>query len=262
MASPARPVLRDVTLRDGLQLASGTLPSDRKLALARTLLANGVESLEIGAVVRPDRVPAMADTLDLLGALDDIECDRAWVLVPNLTGARRALDAGARNIEYVLSVSDAHNRANVGRDTDASLAELPGIVRLATDAGARVQISLSTAFTCPFEGIIDSDRVLAILADPRIAGVGSVALCDTVGQAVPAEVTALTRAARDRLPETWLVYHGHDTWGQGVANALAALAAGADLLDAARERAVQAHPRQHRRAPAASGSAPGWSGLR
>ena len=232
--SPNHPVLRDVTLRDGLQLAKGSLGTEQKLALARTLFGAGIDCLEIGAVVRPDRVPAMADTLDLLALLTDDERERSWVLVPNLKGAQRAVDAGARNIEYVLSVSDAHNRANVGRPTETSLDELPEIVRIVTDAGGQVQVSLSTTFTCPFEGAVDPERVLALLDDTRMRGVTSVALCDTIGQAVPAEVASLTRAARERLgPDCWLVYHGHDTWGQGVANALAALGAGAETVDGA-----------------------------
>lgn len=230
---PACPVLRDVTLRDGLQLARGSLTTDQKLALLQTLLESGIASVEVGAVVRPDRVPAMADTLELLARLDDPAREIAWVLVPNLKGAQLALDAGARNIEVVLSVSDAHNRANVGRSTAESLAALPGIAALAHAAGATLQVSLSTAFSCPFTGPVDPGRVLALLDDPVIAAADSVALCDTLGQAVPGDVTALTRAARERLPDTWLVYHGHDTWGQGVANALAALAAGADTVDGA-----------------------------
>lgn len=232
--STTRPFVRDVTLRDGLQLARETLPTDQKHKLARTLFANGVESIEIGAVVRPDRVPEMADTLDLIGRLSDDERAKAWVLVPNLKGAQLAIDAGTRNIEYVLSVSDAHNRANVGRATDASLEELPGISPLVTDVGGTLQVSLSTAFTCPFEGAIAPERVHALLDDGRMDGVDSIALCDTIGQATPAEAASLTRAARERLgPDRWLVFHGHDTWGQGVANSLAALASGVDTVDAA-----------------------------
>ena len=232
--APNRPVIRDVTLRDGLQLAKGTLPTERKLDLARTLIASGIESLEVGAVVRPDRVPAMADTLDLLGMLTGDERAKAWVLVPNLKGAQLASEAGARNIEYVLSVSDAHNRANVGRPTEASLEEIPAIADLVTHPDGSLQVSLSTAFTCPYEGPIDPDRVLALLDDPRMDDVDSVALCDTIGQAIPADVAFLTRSARERLDlDRWLVFHGHDTWGQGVANSLAALTSGADTVDAA-----------------------------
>lgn len=233
-ASPNRPLLRDVTLRDGLQLAKELLPTDAKLRLAQTLLANGVSCIEIGAAVRPDRVPAMADTMELVGLLDDSERDRVWVLVPNLKGAQRAVDAGVRNIEYVLSVTDGHNRANVGRETEASVAELPAIEELVREADGTLQVSLSTSFSCPYEGAVAPERVLALLADERMATVDSVALCDTIGQATPGEVTALTRSAREVLgADRWLFFHGHDTWGQGVANSIAALASGADTVDAA-----------------------------
>ena len=230
---PGRPVVRDVTLRDGLQLASGILPTEDKLRLARALFANGVESIEIGAVVRPDKVPSMADTLELIGRLTDEERAKSWVLVPNLTGARKAIDAGATQLELVLSVSDEHNRANVGRSTDQSLDDIPQVVEAVKVVGGELQLSLSTAFTCPFAGPIDPEAVHALLDDPRTAQVDGVALCDTIGQATPHDVSALFAQVRKQLGDRWLLFHGHDTWGQGVANSLAALASGADTVDAA-----------------------------
>jgi hydroxymethylglutaryl-CoA lyase len=226
-----RPILRDVTLRDGLQLTRTVLPTDRKLRLARSLFGLGVPSLEIGAVMRPDVVPRLADTLELVRRLTGPELARSWVLVPNLTGARRALAAGARNIEYVLSVSDAHNRANVGRSTGASLDQLPAVAAEVAAEGGVLQLALSTAFSCPFEGPVAPDRVTTLLADARAQVADSFVLCDTIGQAVAVEVTELVRAGRELVGDRWLIYHGHDTWGQGVANGLAALAAGADTLD-------------------------------
>ncbi|HYH12785.1 MAG TPA: hydroxymethylglutaryl-CoA lyase [Thermomicrobiales bacterium] len=232
--SDRRPIIRDVTLRDGLQLAQGSLSTTDKLHLARTLLADGIDCIEIGAAVRPDRVPAMADTFELVGMLDDDEREKVWVLVPNLKGAQRAVEAGVRNIEYVLSVTDSHNRANVGRDTEASVAEIPAISDLVHGAGGTLQVSLSTAFTCPFEGEVDPSRVVALLNESRMETVDSVALCDTIGQATPAAVASLTRTARERFgDDRWLFFHGHDTWGQGVANSIAALENGADTVDAA-----------------------------
>jgi hydroxymethylglutaryl-CoA lyase len=226
-----RPILRDVTLRDGLQLTRTVLPTGQKLRLARELFELGVPSLEIGAVMRPDVMPQLADTLELIRRLTGPELARAWVLVPNLTGARRALAAGARNIEYVLSVSDAHNRANVGRSTEASLEQLPAVAAEVAAEGGALQLALSTAFSCPFEGPVAPERSTALLADPRAQVADSFALCDTIGQAVAAEVTELVGAGRELVGDRWLIYHGHDTWGQGVANGLAALAAGADTLD-------------------------------
>jgi hydroxymethylglutaryl-CoA lyase len=221
-------VVRDVTLRDGLQLVSTHMPTADKVDLVRFLLSCGLPALEIGAVVR--RVPTMADTLDVVAALDGSELARCWVLVPNATGARLAIDAGVRRIQYVLSVSPSHNKANVGCDVGQSLDGLAEAVSLGHTRGVAVQLALATAFTCPFEGATPEDAVLAVVSDARAAGVSSVVLCDTIGQAVPADVTSLTAAVCAVADEVW--FHGHDTWGLGVANTFAAIGAGAAAVDA------------------------------
>ncbi len=225
--------LRDVTLRDGLQLTGKLLPTEEKLRLARALLALGVDQVEIGAMARPDLVPPMANTLEVIAGLTPQELERCWVWVATPRSAQRALDAGARNVQYCLSASDAHNLANVGRSTEDSLAALPQVLQAADAVGAAVQLTIATSFTCPFEGAVPPERVQAIATDPRAGGAVSVAVCDTLGQAVPAEVARLTEAVRQRLPATTgVLFHGHDTWGLGVANAIAAVQAGADTLDA------------------------------
>jgi hydroxymethylglutaryl-CoA lyase len=225
-------VIRDVTLRDGLQLAGATLPVADKVALARALLRAGVPELEVGSLASPDRVPQMAGTLEVVAALSAAERERCWVWVATPGHVRRALAAGARNLQYCLSVSDAHNRANLGRDTAASLDTIPEAVAAVAGAGGRIQLCLATAFSCPFDGPVDPARVLAIAADPRTAGTGDIVLCDTLGQAVPAEVGQLVRRVRDQRPRR-IVFHGHDTWGQGLANAFAAVEAGAEMVDGA-----------------------------
>jgi hydroxymethylglutaryl-CoA lyase len=224
--------LRDVTLRDGLQLTGKLLPTERKIALARELLRIGVPQLEIGSLARPDLVPPLADTLDVVAALGEEERHRCWVWVATPRHVERALAAGARNLQYCLSVSDAHNRANVGRDTIASLEAIPRAVEMADAAGGRVQLCLATAFTCPFDGPVEPDRVLEIVTSPLAHGTSDVVVCDTLGQASPAEVGALVSDVRAAAQGRGLVFHGHDTWGQGVANTLSAIAAGADTVDA------------------------------
>ena len=226
-------ILRDVTLRDGLQLTGRILPTERKVELVRALLRLGVPELEIGSMVRPDLVPPLADTLDVVAALTPLERERCWIWAATPRGVAHAVAAGARNVQYCLSVSDAHNRANVGRDTDASLAAMPEATQVIRAAGGRIQLCLATAFTCPFDGPVDPDRVLRIVRDPRTAGAVDVVLCDTLGQSAPAEVSALVGRVHRERPAQRIVFHGHDTWGQGVANALAAVAAGAGMVDGA-----------------------------
>ncbi|WP_380176388.1 hydroxymethylglutaryl-CoA lyase [Kineococcus sp. DHX-1] len=221
--------LRDVTLRDGLQLVGRAPSTERKVEIVRELLALGVPSLEIGSMARPDLVPTLADTLDVVDALTPEELERCWVWVATPGHVRRAAERGATNFQYCLSVSDAHNRANLGRSTEASLDTVPDGVSAA--GGGRVQLTLATSFTCPFDGPVDPDEVVRIAADPRTAGTVDVVVCDTLGQATPGEVGSLVARVRAETPPRRTGFHGHDTWGQGVANALAAVQAGAAFVD-------------------------------
>ncbi|MFD2758760.1 beta/alpha barrel domain-containing protein [Gulosibacter faecalis] len=230
-AEPAPARIRDVTLRDGLQLTGKPLPTERKVRLVRELLALGVEELEIGSMARPDLVPAVADTLDVVAALTTEELERCWIWVATPRHVERARAAGATRFQYCFSASDSHNRANIGRDTEASLAAMPDAMAAAGDDG-QVQLCIATSFTCPFEGVVPIERVAAIVDDPRTDGASHVVIADTLGQAHPADVRERVGLAAERrgLP---VVFHGHDTWGLGVANALAAVSAGATTLDGA-----------------------------
>ncbi|WP_378733591.1 hydroxymethylglutaryl-CoA lyase [Nocardia brasiliensis] len=225
------PVLRDVTLRDGLQLTGKVLPVERKVDIVRRLLALGVPALEIGSMARPDLVPPMANTMELVAALSPEELQRCWVWVATPRHVEKAAAAGVRNFQYCFSVSDAHNKANIGRSTEDSVAAMPDAVRLAEAAGGSIQLCLATSFTCPFDGPVDPERVLAIAGDPRTEGAADIVLADTLGQANPAEVGSLVAAVRARTPQRRIVFHGHDTWGMGVANTLAAIQSGAAMVD-------------------------------
>lgn len=227
------PLLRDVTLRDGLQLTGKVLPVEQKIDVVRRLLAAGVPALEIGSMARPDLVAPMANSLELIAALTPDELAKCWVWVATPRHVEKAAAAGARNFQYCFSVSDAHNKANIGRDTETSVAAMPDAIRLAHEIGGEIQLCLATTFTCPFDGPVDPARVLAIANDPRTEGAADIVLADTLGQAHPGQVSALVTAVRDSTPPRRIVFHGHDTWGMGVANTLAAVAAGATMVDGA-----------------------------
>ncbi|MFG3522051.1 hydroxymethylglutaryl-CoA lyase [Nocardia nova] len=226
-------ILRDVTLRDGLQLTGTPLATHRKLEIVRTLLELGVPELEIGSLARPDLVPSMADTLELIAELTPEELERCWVWVATPRHVAKAAAAGATRFQYCLSASDAHNRANIGRDTATSLDAFPEALGAARDVRGRIQLCIATAFTCPFEGPVPEQRVLDIVSDPRTGGANDTVLCDTLGQAIPAQVAELVRQTTALNPQRRTIFHGHDTWGMGVANALAAIAAGAQVVDGA-----------------------------
>ena len=226
-----RAELRDVTLRDGLQLTAKMVPTERKIQIVRELLALGVPELEIGSMARGDLVPPLADTLDVIAALEPEELERCWIWVATPRHIEKAAAAGARNFQYCFSATDSHNKANIGRSTEDSVAAMPEAVRIAREVGGSIQLCIATAFTCPFEGVTDPERVIGIAADPRTAGADDIVVCDTIGQAVPTQVADLILAVKDRTPERRIVFHGHDTWGLGVANSLAAIDAGATMID-------------------------------
>lgn len=227
------PILRDVTLRDGLQLTGKLLTTERKVAIVRGLLAAGVEEIELGSMARPDLVPPMANTLEVVESLTEAERAKCWIWVATPRQVQRAIDAGITNVQYCLSVSDAHNQANIGRDTETSLAAFPEAFELVRAAGGKIQLCLATSFTCPFEGEIDPQRVIDIARDPRAIDADDIVICDTLGQAVPQQVSSLIAAAGETNSNRRVVFHGHDTWGLGVANSLAAASAGAAVLDGA-----------------------------
>ena len=226
---------RDVTLRDGLQLTGKLLATEAKVRLVRELFALGVAELEIGSMARPDLVPPLANSAEVIAALTPAELEHCWVWVATPGQLRRAADAGATRFQFCFSASQSHNKANVNRSVDASLDGLAEAVALAGGCGGKVQLALATSFTCPFEGPVAPDRVLAIAADSRLRGVTDLVLCDTIGQAVPREVSALVAAAVDQVAvhatAARVAFHGHDTWGLGVANSLTALGAGAAFVD-------------------------------
>ena len=228
------PILRDVTLRDGLQdeLPIGT---EAKLAIYEALVAAGVRELELTSFVRADLVPAMADAEALCAATAAVAGGvTRWGLVLNTRGAERALAAGLGHLQFVVSVSDTHSRHNAGRSTDEALDDLTTVVGLASAAGAVVEVTLACSFGCPFEGQIPVARVTALAGRCVEAGVASIGLADTIGVAIPSEVRRLVAEIADLASGAGVAVgvHLHDTRGLGVANALAAIEAGVDRIDA------------------------------
>ncbi|MDZ7928674.1 hydroxymethylglutaryl-CoA lyase [Rhodococcus sp. NPDC076796] len=223
--------LRDVTMRDGLQLTGKMLSTERKLEIIRALIELGVPSLEIGSMARGDKVPPMANTLEVIGALTAAELARCWVWVATPRHVEKAAAAGARNFQYCFSASDSHNQANIGRTTEVSLAAMPDAVDIARSVGGEIELCIATSFTCPFEGQVPPDRVIEIANDERATGATDIVICDTLGQAVPVQISSLISRVRAETPDRRVVFHGHDTWGLGVANTLAAISAGATMVD-------------------------------
>ncbi len=229
--TPIRPtvVLRDVSLRDGLQ-DEAPIPTEVKLALFEALVAAGVRELELTSFVRPDRVPAMADADRMCAATADSDVVR-WGLVLNRRGVERALAAGLTHLQYVVSVSETHSRENAGAGTEDAIAAFEAVAEPALSAGAVVEMTLSTAFGCPYEQRIAPARVVDVARRVAAAGASSIGLADTIGVAIPAEVARLVDLVSAAV-EVPVGVHLHDTRGLAMANALTALDHGVARFDA------------------------------
>ncbi|WP_018601229.1 hydroxymethylglutaryl-CoA lyase [Mycobacterium sp. 155] len=223
--------IREVCLRDGLQLEN-PIPLSAKVALLEAIVATGVREVEATAFVSPSKVPALADApefAETLTAFPDVEFS-ALVASPN--GAKRAIAAGLRSIEYVVSASDSHSQANVGRTSAEATSAIADVARVAHDADATVEVIVATAWDCPFDGPTDSHRVIDILSAAVEFGVDRVAIADTIGTATPRRVTSLVEHARPVIGALPLGAHFHNTRGSGLASAYAAVQAGVTRLDA------------------------------
>jgi hydroxymethylglutaryl-CoA lyase len=223
--------LREVGPRDGLQNEE-PVPTEAKVALVDALSATGVGRIEAVSFVHPRAVPQMADADAVWSRIRRRPGVRYSALVPNLRGAQRALTAGVTELEVVVSASDTHNRRNVNRPTAASLDEIAEIIAVAHAGGATCQVIVSTAWGCPYEGDVPTDRVLAVAGRALRDGADGLSYGDTTGMATPGRVTRLVGETRLAHPEVPLNLHFHNTRGTGLANVLAALQLGVSDFDA------------------------------
>jgi hydroxymethylglutaryl-CoA lyase len=224
--------LLEVGPRDGLQMEPGVVPTAVKTELIERLLQAGLKRIEVTSFVNPKKVPQMADAEDLLSLLDRPE--GAWFtgLVLNRKGLDRAIAAGCNEIGMVVVASDTFNRRNQGVSTDESIAAWLDIANSARSVGIRAQVTVSAAFGCPFEGEVPVDRVVEIARRVAEAEPFEICFADSIGTGVPSQVTNLLTRARAALPGIRLRCHFHNTRNTGIANAYAALEAGAVALDA------------------------------
>ncbi|MEH3140510.1 MAG: hydroxymethylglutaryl-CoA lyase [Mycobacterium kyogaense] len=231
MNLPSHVTIRDVSMRDGLQIEA-PIPLSAKRELLAAIAATGVREMEATAFVSPSKVPALADAAELAEHLGDFPDIEFSALVASPTGARRAIAAGLRSIEYVVSAADGHSRANVGRTSAEAAAAIPDIVTIAHDAGVSVEVIVATAWDCPFDGPTPTSRVTDVLTAALDAGADRVAIADTIGTATPRRVTELVALVRPLIGDLPLGAHFHNTRGAGLASAYAAIESGVTRLDA------------------------------
>ncbi|MCA0327510.1 MAG: hydroxymethylglutaryl-CoA lyase [Proteobacteria bacterium] len=231
---PGSVTIREVSLRDGLQLIQQPVSTADKLAWVRSAYCAGIREMEVGAFVPPQSMPQLADTAEVLAFAKTLPGLTTQVLVPNLRGAERAIVEEADAMVLPLSASHAHSLANMRKTPDQVIAEL-GRIRAARDAAGartRLEVGISTAFGCTIQGFVDPREVVRLVQCALDVGVERVGLADTVGHANPVSVAKLLEATMKVAGHRLNTVHFHDTRGLGLANCLVALQMGITQFDA------------------------------
>lgn len=229
--TPAQITIREVALRDGLQIEQ-PISLSAKLELLAAIAATGVREVEVTSFVSPTKVPALADAAELAAELwryPDIDFS---ALVASPGGATRAVAAGLTSIQYVVCASDSFSAANVGRPAAEAVAAIAEITEIAHTGNASVEVIIATAWDCPFDGPTAPHRVVEIAARATELGVDRLSIADTIGTTTPRRVTDLIAAVSPVIGDTPLGAHFHNTRGTGLASAYAAVQAGITRLDA------------------------------
>lgn len=221
----------EVGPRDGLQSEPGVVPTATKIEFIERLLDAGIQRIEVTSFVNPKKVPQMADAEQVLAGLRRREGVGYIGLVLNRKGYERAIAAGCNEIGMAVVASDTFNRRNQGVGTDESIAAWLEIAREAKNAGVRATVTIGASFGCPFEGEMPVGRVIDIARRVAEGSPYEIAFADTIGVGVPAQVAEIFGRAREALPGVRLRGHFHNTRNTGLANAYAAVEAGAASLD-------------------------------
>lgn len=229
---PPAVTIWEVGPRDGLQNEAGTVPTSAKIEFVERLAAAGLPIVEVTSFVRPEWVPQLADASDVIGGVARRHGVRYPVLVPNLRGLQRALQAGVTDIAVFASATETFAQRNLNRSFDEQWAMFEPVVVAARAEGLGVRGYLSMCFGDPWEGAVAPARVAGAVRTMADLGCTEFSLGDTIGVATPGHVGAVLKAIQAHgVPLAAIAVHFHDTYGQALANTLAALRAGVTIVD-------------------------------
>jgi hydroxymethylglutaryl-CoA lyase len=220
--------IREVGPRDGFQNEPETISTPDKIRLINALGASGFKRIEVASFVRPDVIPQLSDGVEVLRGIDVPDDVSRMVLVPNSTGLDNALSARDlfEDIALFVSASQAHNKRNINRTVEETMADVKVMGKRIVAEDVNFCAVIATSFGCPFEGQVPMDRVLDLAEQFAEAGATEIGFGDTTGMCNPGYSSRFFRAAIERLPGIEVTAHFHNTRGQGLANAYAALEAG------------------------------------
>src|SRR5438128_1052368 len=222
----------EVGPRDGLQNEKVTIPTEAKIEYITALADAGLKVIEAGAFVSPKWVPQMADTAEVYREIPKDPGVEYPVLVPNMKGLERAIDAGVKSIAIFTAASDTFNQRNINMTIDESFENYAPVALRAREEQMRIRGYVSTAFGCPYEGDVPPEKVLEVTARLLDLGCYEVSVGDTIGVGTPTQVQGVIGILLQVIPAQRLAMHFHDTRGTALANTLAALEMGIATFDA------------------------------
>jgi hydroxymethylglutaryl-CoA lyase len=231
LALPDRVSIVEVGPRDGLQSLPTTFPTDVKVALVELLAQTGLRKIEVTAMARPDIVPQLADAEDVLRRIERRPEVVYRVLCPNRRGAERAVGAGADEIVGLITGSETYNRKNSNMSIAENLAQVAQMRAVAGDAGVHMVMAIGVCTFCPYEGELPESRLLDLISRMHADGISEFCLATSAGVDGPRTVHRTLSLVRERWPDLALGLHLHNTNGMALANALAAVDAGATAFE-------------------------------
>ncbi len=230
---PKRVTVYEVGPRDGLQNESRMVATADKIAFINALAASGLPAIEITSFVSPRWIPQLVDNAEVAANVEHHPKVRFSALVPNRRGLDNAIAAGMREVAVFLSASESHNKKNINKTIEETLAAFNQVIGPARAQGLAVRAYVSTVFGCPYEGDVDPAVVIALSGTLLEMGVYQISLGDTIGVANPAQVDRVLEQISAAVGKEHLAVHFHDTQGTALANCTVALASGISTIDAA-----------------------------
>lgn len=222
-------IMHEVGLRDGLQMEKQVVSTTQKIAWAEPLIDSGIDILQLGSFVHPEKIPQMADTDDLFRHFKSIQKTRPVVvsgLVLNEKGLERGLACGVEMFCMGVSASETHSRKNTGMSVSEATDRILRMARAALEAKKKIQVSVQSAFGCGYEGHVPQEEVMKIVRRYLEEGLKNISLADTAGRATPDQVERMYGTIRTMDPDVELSCHFHNTYGLALANCYAAMKTG------------------------------------
>ena len=228
-------IISEVGTRDGQQNIKRTMPTDTKIRWIKALAETGLREIEVASFVPPKLLPQMADAAEVVRAAREISGLKVLALAPNLRGAEGAATAGAHTISMPVSASRAHSMANIRKSPEEAVEEVRRVREFLDSLPAEnrpsLEVGISTAFGCSIQGVVPEDFVMQIAVMLAEAGAESIGLSDGVGYANPVQVRRMFTTLKREIGEKAGAAHFHNTFGQGLANVVAALEVGVTTFD-------------------------------